>query len=125
MSRRIARRLAALALVAVPIAGCAEAPALNLTAGLPEGLWYEAPNTVPPGDGRMRIVTAGSVAAALTPNQWWHYSRAYDRHLAQLTLRGQNVIAARPTAQRYAMADLIRRYPSLAVPGFVLDPIEY
>ena len=77
-------------------------------------VWYGAPHTTDAGDARIRIVFDGREGAAvLTPNQYWHYSEAYKRALARLTLRG--VGAPVGQARHLAFQDVIARYPTLRV----------
>ncbi|WP_179381442.1 hypothetical protein [Jannaschia marina] len=96
-------------------------PTLNLATDIDTRyLWYDAPNTTDAGDARIRIVFNGHEgAAALTPNQYWAYSRAYQRHLAHLSFH-QSVAQAIPRARHRAFRDVVARYPNLRVDGFDL-----
>lgn len=81
-------------------------------------LWLDAPNTTDAGSARMRIVFNGQeAAAALTPNQYWLYTRAYKRHLTHLSLR-HGVHNAEGQARRQAFHDVVARYPNLRIEGF-------
>lgn len=109
----------ALALLFALPAGAHETlnPATNPDTGY---VWFDAPNTTDAGDARIRIVFDGRAgAAALTPNQYWHYAQSYKRHLTALTLRG-HVHGAPARARHHAFRDVAARYPQVRVEGFDL-----
>ena len=92
--------------------------------GLPEALWYDGPNTVAPGDGRMRLVFDGAgQAAALTPNQWWDYSGSYRRNMAALSLR-MPVAQAIPRARAAAFAEVAATHPTLRVQAIDVERLD-
>lgn len=93
---------------------------LSVTEVSPGYLWFDAPNTTDAGDARIRIVFNGREgAAALTPNQYWHYAEAYKRHLTRLSMRS-SLASAEPRARHSAFRDVAARYPNLRVEGFDL-----
>ena len=91
-----------------------------MTRAAPGYLWFDAPNTTDPGSARIRIVFQGRTgAAALTPNQYWHYTRSYKRNLARLAMT-RSLANAEPQARLLAFREVAARYPNLRVEGFEL-----
>lgn len=115
-------RVAALALATallLPVGASAQVLDISRTYD-PSYLWFDAPNTTDAGDARIRIVFAGREgAAAMTPNQYWHYAQAYRLHLGRLVQR-RSVAASEGAARHFAFRDVLARYPNLRVDGIDL-----
>ena len=81
-------------------------------------LYLDAPNTFPAPAGRMRVVQDGrGRAAALTPNQYYQYARAYKMALARLSFRIP-VARAVPHARMAAFDAMLAANPKFNTPSF-------